>query len=292
MAIIPKSKYPAQTEVNDPGYPNGKARNVGTPGDGSGTPWEADLVNDIWGFQQALLAAGGLAPSNTPDKVGASQYLTAVNNIVRAATSLLAGTLYQTVSFLEKSYQWKGSHGFAESVGVFDAFVVGGDTNEITYGDDLGSARPRLRTRMLPILNGREGLQSAQWSHLAILGNPSSIVSVVDNAVLVLSFNLPHESKLTRVRVALSDGHGAAFDVQANQIRTALSPPYQNAGTTLGTDTQTFAADGLISIDTSATALLTNGAQDVFQVTLVAHAAAQAITFCEVQFADPGPRNF
>ncbi len=81
MAIIPSSKYPAQVVASDPDYPHGKAQNELVEGDGSGTPWEADLVNDVFGFQQALLADAAITPSNTPDKVGASQYLTALKTL-------------------------------------------------------------------------------------------------------------------------------------------------------------------------------------------------------------------
>lgn len=82
MAIVPKTKYPSQTLVTDAAYPHGKARNVVTPGDGTGTPWEADLVNDIFGFQQALLAAAAITPSNLPDKVGTSQYVDAIKALI------------------------------------------------------------------------------------------------------------------------------------------------------------------------------------------------------------------
>lgn len=79
MAINPLTRYPSQVDGTDPtGYPNGKAKNVNTPGDSTGTPLEKDWVNDIWGFQQAALAAAGLSPSGTPDKVGGSQLLQAL----------------------------------------------------------------------------------------------------------------------------------------------------------------------------------------------------------------------
>lgn len=72
-------KYSGQVDTSDPaGYPHGKARNVTVIGDGTGTPLEKDLVNDIFGLQQALLANAGVAPSGVPDKVGASQQLDAI----------------------------------------------------------------------------------------------------------------------------------------------------------------------------------------------------------------------
>jgi uncharacterized protein (DUF2345 family) len=80
MALIPSSRYPAQTD-SDAAYPHGKARNAGSYQDGTGTPLDKDLVNDIFGFQQALLDAADITPSGDPDEVGASQYLEAVQTI-------------------------------------------------------------------------------------------------------------------------------------------------------------------------------------------------------------------
>jgi hypothetical protein len=82
MAIAPSSRYPAQTDAAA-GYPQGKARNAGSFQDGTGTPLEKDWVNDLWGFLQALLSNAGLAPSGTPDAVGASQYLSGVTFIAQ-----------------------------------------------------------------------------------------------------------------------------------------------------------------------------------------------------------------
>lgn len=82
MALNPFAHYPGQLSNADPtGYPYGSAQNVVVEGDGSGTPYEKDIVNDNLGFQQALLKEASITPSGTPDKVGASQYLDAVKAI-------------------------------------------------------------------------------------------------------------------------------------------------------------------------------------------------------------------
>lgn len=83
MALDPSAEYPGQITTGDPGYPYGKAQNETVENDGTGTPLEAALVNDIFGFQQALLSAGGVTPSGNPDEVGASDYLTALRASVR-----------------------------------------------------------------------------------------------------------------------------------------------------------------------------------------------------------------
>lgn len=82
MAINPSTKYPGQIDTTDPtGYPNGKAQDVITTGDGSGTPLQKDWVNDLWGFFQQLLGVVSATPTGTPDKVGASQYYDALETI-------------------------------------------------------------------------------------------------------------------------------------------------------------------------------------------------------------------
>ena len=92
MAISPRTRYPGQIDITDPaGYPEGAAQNVTVSGDGTGTPLEKDLTNDVLGFQQALLAAAGLTPSGTPEKVGASQYLDAVRAIAGNVGPTLIG---------------------------------------------------------------------------------------------------------------------------------------------------------------------------------------------------------
>jgi hypothetical protein len=84
MAINPATQYPGKIDTSDPdGYPYGKAQNVAVSGDGTGTPWEKALINDLFGLGQALLGEAGITPTGTPDKVGASQYLEAILGLKR-----------------------------------------------------------------------------------------------------------------------------------------------------------------------------------------------------------------
>ena len=78
MALNPGTRYPGGTTPASPSYPYGQGRNITVPGDGTGTPWEADVVNDLFGMQQALLTAAAIVPSTAPEAVGASQYLQAM----------------------------------------------------------------------------------------------------------------------------------------------------------------------------------------------------------------------
>jgi hypothetical protein len=89
VAIRPVEAYPSQTYPGDPAYPHGKAQNVDVPGANNGTPLEAAWLNDLWGFQQALLAEAQITPSDQPDEVGKSDYLAALKILAtRAAEDL------------------------------------------------------------------------------------------------------------------------------------------------------------------------------------------------------------
>lgn len=78
MSIRPIDAYPGKVAAPTAEYPDGKAQNIASPGDGTGTPWEAALVNDIFGFQQYLTSKAGITPSGTPDDATTSQYFEAI----------------------------------------------------------------------------------------------------------------------------------------------------------------------------------------------------------------------
>lgn len=85
MAINPELQYPGKISPGDADYPYGSARNVTTPGDGTGTPWEAAIVNDWIGFFQTMLTKTGIVPSGTPDNVNASQYYQALEEFIKSS---------------------------------------------------------------------------------------------------------------------------------------------------------------------------------------------------------------
>ena len=92
MAINPNNAYPAKTTAPSASYPYGGAQNVTTPGDGTGTPWIANIINDIFGFQQALLTEAGIVPSGSPDTATVSQYLQSLQAIF-VSSSAIAGMM-------------------------------------------------------------------------------------------------------------------------------------------------------------------------------------------------------
>lgn len=104
MAIRIVDQYPGKTAGENSDYPQGQARNVSAPGDGTGTPWEAAIVNDDQGFKQALLEAAGITPSGNPDTARQSQYLEALlelfmrSDVISGVSTSSNGTLNIKIS--------------------------------------------------------------------------------------------------------------------------------------------------------------------------------------------------
>lgn len=126
MAIDPSAEFPAQIDTSDPtGYPRGKARNVTVSGDGTGTPFEERVVNDIFGLQQAILAGASAAPSGIPDKVGASQYLDGLQTIVNDPLLNLSTKISRVIHLPMSAFQ---VYGALASYGRLGVEVIGSVT--------------------------------------------------------------------------------------------------------------------------------------------------------------------
>ena len=89
MSLNPETSFVGKIAPSDANYPYGSARDITTPGDATGTPWKALLVNDIFGFQQAMLNYANIVPSNSPDTILASQYLESLQQLVAGSTYLV-----------------------------------------------------------------------------------------------------------------------------------------------------------------------------------------------------------
>ena len=83
MAISPKAVFPGKIDISDlVNFPEGKAQDITSPSDGTGTPWVAALLNDVFGFQQAILLESGIIPSGSNENANNSQYLEGLKAIV------------------------------------------------------------------------------------------------------------------------------------------------------------------------------------------------------------------
>lgn len=106
MAIRPIDEYSGKVATPTADYPDGKAQNITSPGDGTGTPWEANLVNDIFGFQQYLTNAAGITPSGTPESATTSQYFEAIWKLlnIRPVTINVASDADLTLTAAQNLY--------------------------------------------------------------------------------------------------------------------------------------------------------------------------------------------
>lgn len=103
MALVPETAFPGQIKPSTPAFPYGEAQNITVPGDGKGTPWRANLVNDLFGMQQSLLNAAGVTPNGQPDSVENAQYLEAFYSLFsdfkyRGAAAAVTRTVLDALS--------------------------------------------------------------------------------------------------------------------------------------------------------------------------------------------------
>lgn len=85
MAINPNTQYPGQVEAPDANYTYGGAKNETVVDALDGTPFEKAMLNDVFGFQQAMLVQAGIVPSGSSETVLISQYLEALHQFMSEA---------------------------------------------------------------------------------------------------------------------------------------------------------------------------------------------------------------
>jgi hypothetical protein len=183
MALNLNSSYPTKTNAPDADYPYGSARNQVTPGDGTGTPLDEDLVNDIVGFQQALLDMAGISPTGSPDKVGASQYLEAITSMhVRKFPTLAAAivdTNLQVGDAINLAERTTGNGGGA----IWDVVLASGvtpNTYNIVQCTGVGTLAIVLRN------SGAVNIQ--EWGTI-VLNDSTDSVRAANNAVFISAIN-------------------------------------------------------------------------------------------------------
>lgn len=175
MAISPEQQYPDKTTPASLDYPQGQARNVTTPGDGTGTPLEQAWVNDLFGFEQALLDEAGIAPSGVPDTARNSQYLDAMKGIF-ADNQDLAGimnrlhdlenrvyedTAINQLIYVDQHFETSAQVAAYKGYGVWEralkgrvavgfSDIVADNSNFKTFGATYGAATVTLDVTQIP----------------------------------------------------------------------------------------------------------------------------------------------
>ena len=197
MAIKPDSLFVGKIAAASTNYPLGSARNITTPGDGTGTPFLADLVNDTFGFYQAVLAEAGITPSENPDTAINSQYLdglkalfytkyglgprSAVTNLAQENVDDVTGNGFFTGYGGTNYYASTGDNPFPSSGGAFSLISQKGvNTSSDEYLTQIAislGANPNIKVRT------RVTAGWSDWVNVFTSGNVSTFAqTILDDA--------------------------------------------------------------------------------------------------------------
>lgn len=153
MAIRPDTKYSGQIDTSDStNYPYGKARNVTTSGDGTGTPLEKDWLNDWWGFVQHLFDETSSVPSGNVDTAVSSQIYDTLLKILKRDLPVRYVGLVTSPSSSTDIYVSEAGKGI-QSVSSSSTTITVTFAGSITSG---ASAAAILAT-------GQKGTNDANW---------------------------------------------------------------------------------------------------------------------------------
>jgi hypothetical protein len=111
-------------------------------------------------------------------------------------------------------------------------------------------------------------------------------------AELIYMFRLPHAAILQRVRAVITGAGGTAATIHCYQHEALVDALI--AGSTvhdLGETTMTVATGDRIT-HTVPAPLATNGAWHTYAIDVTLQAVGAVCAYVEIQFLDPGPRNF
>lgn len=91
MALQRDTKYPGRFTTATTAHPQGLFKNRTTSTSQDGSYLEKDWLNDWDGFFGSLLSKAGMTPDGNVDAVGASQYFTALQDVVMRGDYVTAG---------------------------------------------------------------------------------------------------------------------------------------------------------------------------------------------------------
>ena len=149
MAIIPENNYPGNIIPGNANYPYGQARNVSQPDDGTGTPYEQAIVNDDFGFKQAILGESGISPSGSADTALISQYMDGLKVLLKTGRkNLLYG------NFFINQREVSGTVGLASGQYGHDGIKGGAGGASYTFTDSGGVTTAVITGTILQVVEG------------------------------------------------------------------------------------------------------------------------------------------
>lgn len=264
MALKHSVRYPGQTNAPSASYPHGSAKNINVPGDGTGYPLEKDWVNDLLGFQAALLAAASIDPNELPDTALVSQYFQALEQRITSRTDALIQKTIGIFSPLTYDADGDGTEDDTEEVqdcmdAAYAAAIAGGGNTTV----DLGGLTYRVTATLsvyphVNVINGKLLIDHAtlgliDLAEAATLGTFANWENVELDCAQAYSGNFvtvsnPAKVKMTGCRFNESgDGTGALF-ISSDSSECILEDCTGNAGEDISAIISTVSVDGTLLV--------------------------------------------
>lgn len=194
------------------------------------------------------------------------------------------------------NHTWSGTNTFSASP-VFSAGIATPGINLDHASNEYAYLTPRARTVMLPLPSG--AADSADWRPYGD-GRWLSVGPAATYVKVVVPIYLPNAATFTAVRIGVQNTTGAGIGVkatvygaQANKTTPSSGSAVAVAGIALGGTTVGAASSAVIPL-----VLAGGGTEVVSNAGTSYHIAIEAgdpglfLWWVEVQFTDPGPRNY
>ncbi|MBK2258744.1 phage tail protein [Francisella philomiragia] len=222
MSIIPFNEFTGKILPPSTEYPYGKAKNVSSQGAGDGTPLVANLLNDIFGFQQFLLDKAGIVPNGTPDTAVNSQYFQALWKIV----NMMSITINLTA---DADYTLTATENLHKNITITDTGNVLTATRNIVV-DNIGKQLVVTNSTNYDLevkTNSGNGVVISVGSTKTLINNSSEIIDLPNPN------NLPTGS-LISIPADIAPPKGFLAAEGGNVSRTVFSNLFAVYGTTFG----------------------------------------------------------
>lgn len=196
MALKPDTNFAGKINPATAAYPYGSARNVTTQDDGTGTPFIDLLINDNFGWQQALLDEAGIVPSGSPDSKTTSQYMQAFKKVLAFSGQLVfnstadfsTGTLANGVVLSDDEVTYLLDNELTvKTNGFYSGSTTGNATYKFLNAADSAAAgyvdgSSRFQIRSLDVYACLDNLSKVTLEQFGAVGN-----GVVNDTIAVIN---------------------------------------------------------------------------------------------------------
>jgi hypothetical protein len=175
---------PLQVDVNA-AYPiAGKAKNVTSSGDGTGTPWIADVINDrSFGWQENVLKRAGIVANGLEEDSDNSQIAEAIERVSTVAAqgkNLAGSSRYGCTLTSEDDWVVDNSGAYWQWGGAFPKTVTAGET--LSVGNGFLETPSADKESRLVSLEGKVGKSFADFGAVEGQDNTVAITAALESA--------------------------------------------------------------------------------------------------------------